>query len=337
MSNSGIFTNRVFDEVNYFNPWKVNMEYNDIFVKGIPFVFMTTPPLNLTEVNVQSDSFLTYMCNSSTENLNIARHMTNRVFTDDLFGALSSSTSRMIPLVTNRSLSCDTKDTVSRTKEVGESFYGYKQVHPGSLVDSIVGDEFSIKYLESANLSIIKMHKLWQDYIEKIRRGSFMPSKKSIEDGYIDYMVSVYYILCDFDGETIKYWCKYTGVTPLNVPYSNLGGEMNAHDIPDVTINYQYCFKEDLSPAILRDFNRVVTNDEGSTNLKWFKGKDSSDSSVSNKSLITKRTETYEGDNGGNFFYEKTLQTGFEGGLTPKIWSQKNPNGGDYQYKLKFY
>jgi len=249
------------DEVAFITNFNFQRLQNDninFFVKGIPYVFMTGPVLNLCEANVSTDSFLTYMATSTNENKEILRHLTNENYTDTLFGDLGGKNCDLIPLITNTALSIDIKDTVARTKEVGETFYGYKQVHPGSLVDSIVGDEISIKYLEMTNLPILKMHKAWQDYIEKVRRGQFIPSRNALDDGFIDYMASIYYILCDFDGETIKYWAKYTGVAPLNVPYSSLGGDLTSHEVPDITINYSYCYKEDMSVAILRDFNRIV-------------------------------------------------------------------------------
>ena len=256
---------------SFDNARRLGSDNINFFIKGIPYVFMTCPVLNLCKTNVMSDSFLTYMATSTDENKEILRHLTHKDFVDeDMYSGLSSS-NKLIPLVTNTAISVDIKDTVARTKEVGETFYGYKQVHPGSLVDSIVGDEISIKYLELADLPILKMHKVWQDYIEKVRRGSFLPSRQALADGFIDYMSSIYYILCDFDGETIKYWAKYTGVAPLNVPYSSLGGDFNSHEIPDITINYSYCYKEDMSVSILRDFNRITlgNNEEGIANLVW--------------------------------------------------------------------
>ena len=255
--------------VTSFNGRRLINDDLSFFVKGIPYVFMTCPVLNLCEANVTVDSFLGYMATSTDQNKYLLKCLTysESSLTDSLYGQLGTGAGfNLIPIITNTAISIDIKDTVARTKEVGETFYGYKQVHPGSLVDSIVGDEISIKYLELSNLPIIKMHKVWQDYIEKVRRGIFIPSERALSDGFIDYMASIYYFLCDFDGTTIKYWAKYTGVAPLNVPYSSLGGDFNSHEVPDVTINYSYCYKEDMSVAILRDFNRLALRDTNSFN-----------------------------------------------------------------------
>ena len=324
-----------YDLVKYFNPYRVNNASNDIFVKGIPYIFMTSPMLNLTKENLAADSFLAYMV-GSTENKNILGNLTFTPYdfvdtsVDSVLGSnITTRSHRFMRIVTNTALSIDIKDTVARTKEVGETFYGYKQVHPGSLVDSIVGDEISIKYLEQSNLPIIKLHKAWQTYIENIRRGTFLPSKKAISDGFIDYMSSIYYILCDFDGETIKYWAKYTGVTPLNVPYSALGGELNSHEIPDITINYLYCYKEDMTMGVLRDFNRLSesTNKDNFT-FEWGKGKTSDDPSTVGSNLIEEIDEK-EVKN-----LEKPLsETIFE--KDPAIWNPMIYNIGG-KYKLKW-
>lgn len=334
-----ISTSREYDIINNYNPYRVHLDGNEIFVKGIPYVFMTCPALNLTEQNVNTDSFLSMMCRSSKENLSIMKHLTNSTFTDPLVSELGSCSNRLFPLVTNTALSIDIKDTVARTKEASESTYGYKQVHPGSMVDSIVGDEISIKYLEQQNLPVIKAHKVWQDYMENIRRGRFYPSKKAIDNGFIDYFVSIYYFLCDFDGETLLYWSKYTGVAPLNVPYSALGGEFNSHEIPDITINYSYCYKEDMSPAILRDFNRLILNTDSCSNLNWMSGRDTSDSSVVDQTPISfaKNTQLVDGtqdENYYNYWYNQTIKQGYKGNLKPKIFAS---NVGDTKkFQLKF-
>lgn len=277
--------------VTTYNPYRINLA-NDVFVKGIPYVFITTPPLNLTKTNIEADTFLSYMCHSSRENQSVIASMTYSPLTDDLYSGLGNiPNQRFLPLLTNSVLSIDAKDTVARTKEYAETFYGYKQVFPGSIVDSIVGDEISIKYQEWANIPVIKTHKIWLDYMEKARRGQILPSKLCLKDKFIDYASSIYYFLTDFDGETIIYWAKYTGVAPLNVPYSGLAGEINSHEIPDVTINYSYCYKEDMNPAIFRDFNKVTNADFGGGNsgLSWLLGRTSDDAIDSDDGVIKSR------------------------------------------------
>ena len=326
-----LYTNTNFDMTKYFNPYRVNMEHNDIFIKGIPFVFMTTPMLNLTKENMAASDFLGYLYNSGERNRRILRHLSGVLGTWSPEAQCATSDT-LIPIVTNTAISIDIKDTAARTKEVGETFYGYKQIYPGSTVDSIVGDEISIKYLENDDLPIIKMHKAWLEYIEGVRRGIFIPSKDAIDNGYIDFLCSIYYFLTDFSGEKIIYWAKYTGCAPLIVPYSGLGGDFNVHDIPDVTINYSYCHKADFDFSIIRDFNKVSTKNIVGTEFNYRNlNKSGSEKmpSISNDSVVKKETWRPYTISDENSFYSLTVDRMNDGkGFTsPKIVITKDDNG----------
>jgi hypothetical protein len=218
---------------------------HDVYVKGIPYAFITTPKLNLAQENVDRDNFLIYMQN----------------FEPELFRALTtfnSTVSPFIKILTNAFRGIDGKDLASRTIDIGETFYGYKQTLPISIVDSQVGDTVTLHFEEFKNLPIVKLHKLWVEYTEKVRRGSFQPSSDAIQKRYIDYVCSIYYFVLDFDGETILYWSKYTGAVPISVPYGSLVTDGKEHDIPELSVEYIYSFKEDMDPGILSDFNKVA-------------------------------------------------------------------------------
>lgn len=239
------------DIINKYNAYKKFGEGMDPIVKGIPFLFFTTPRLNMSDVNLSRDTFFYYLNDSEPE---ILKMLSYGYRADG-----NSSSSPFIKLLTNTFETFNTKDTVARTKEVGETFYGMKQMLPGSIVDSITGDDLSIRYKDYKNLPILKLHKAWFDYIEHVRRGKFAPSLEAITKRYIDYVSSIYYFLLDFDGETILYYCKYTGVAPISVPYSAFNIDVGTHDILEYDINYVYSFKEDMNPSILIDFNKVAS------------------------------------------------------------------------------
>lgn len=230
---------------------KSSPQDHDVFVKGIPYMFITTPKLNLGSINVNRDNFLAYM---SVAEPQIFKSLT----------ANGKTVSPFIKILTNSFKGIDGKDLASRTLDVGESFYGYKQTLPISIVDSLVGDTLTIKYEEYKHLPIVKLHKLWVEYTEKVRRGYFSPTQDALNKRYLDYVSSIYYFVLDFDGETILYYAKYTGAAPISVPYSELVTDGTDHDIPDIGVEYSYSFKEDLDPAILMDFNKVsLLDNEG--------------------------------------------------------------------------
>lgn len=220
-------------------------------VKGIPYLFVTTPMLNLNTDNIKKDSYLSWMANTNPSVLSMLSY-------GNVQSNAYSTTNPFIPLLFNHALSFDAKDTVSKTKEVGETFYGYKLTLPAADVDSIVGDEVSIRYRDQQGLPVLHLHKTWFEYHNKVRRGLLAPSRDAILNHYLDYTSSIYFFLTEMDGETLQYWCKMTGVAPINVPYSVFGGEWNNHDIIEYTIQYVYSFKEDLNPDILLDFNKLT-------------------------------------------------------------------------------
>jgi len=237
-----------FEEMNQFRLGGVH----DFYESGHAFMFMTTPDLNISGVdriskeNLEADSFF----------LEVSK---NQKYLLKCVASSAENSSPFINIITNRFKSFETRDVALRTKQIAETFYGYKMLMPSSMVESIIADQFTITYLEDSYLSITKIHKLWTDYTEYVRRGKFLPSLYNIENGFIDYMSSsVYYFSLKPDGRTITYFTKYTGVAPVAVPYNVFAfrlGEFNAN--VELTIPYVFCHKEDLNPDILADFNYV--------------------------------------------------------------------------------
>jgi hypothetical protein len=224
---------------------KSNPQDHDVYVKGIPYCFITTPKLNLGSINYNRDNFLAYMYASEP----------------DLYNSMtaqgSKTVSPFIKILSNSFRNMDGKDLASRTLDVAETFYGYKQTLPISIIDSQVGDTMTLKFEEYKNLPITKIHKLWVEYTEKVRRGYFSPSEDALKKRYLDYVSSIYYFVLDLDGETILYYAKYTGAVPISVPYSELVTDGKNHDIAELNVEYVYSYKEDLDPSILMDFNKV--------------------------------------------------------------------------------
>lgn len=231
-------------------------------VKGIPYIFFSTPMMNMTKANCDRHSSLLYLAKTQPNLLSALNYGIGEL-TDSYF-----TSSPFIKLLSNTAMSFEPKDSVSKTKEVGETFYGFKLTLPAADVDSIVGDEISIKYHDLAGLPVLNLHKAWFDYHNGVRRGSITPRKDAIDKHYIDYVSSIYYFVTDLDGETILYWCKLTGVAPLNVPFSSLSSEWQNRDLIEYSIQYTYSFKEDMDPDIFLDFNKLSFGLDLSMNYK---------------------------------------------------------------------
>lgn len=244
--------NNNINEYYAYNPYRLDQVYNDPGVKGIPIMFVTTPSLNFSQFNLEADGFLSYIAANEPHLLNFLTTSAS----ESIVG--KEVTTPFIPILTNRFSDFNAKDIQSVTKEVGETYYGYKQLLPGILVNSKAGDTTSVTYIDNADLDILKLHKVWVDYTEHVARGTMKPSKLTITNKFIDYTCSIYLFVLDMDGETIQYFCKYTGCSPISVPYGEFSSKVGGnHEIIQYSIEYAYSYKEDMDPAILYDFNAV--------------------------------------------------------------------------------
>lgn len=252
-------------------------------VRGIPHIFITTPMLNLTQENIDRDSYLSYLSTTQPDVLSMLSYGKGNF----------STSSPFIKMLTNYAMSFDTKDSVSKTKEIGETFYGYKITIPGADVDSIVGDEVSIKYRDGSGLPVLNLHKAWFDYHNKVRRGLLAPSRDAILNHYLDYTSSIYFFLTEMDGTTLQYWCKLTGIVPINVPYSVFGGEWNSHELIEYTIQYVYSFKEDMDPSILLDFNKLNSDNKQGLEINYTEKETGSLVSAMTQNALSKEKRIY--------------------------------------------
>jgi LysM repeat protein len=251
LDKDGVHSGYMIDDVQYFDPFHLKT-IADPFQTGYAYLFITTPALNvclngtsddeLVKTNLKMDSFLNYLHKYEPQIL-------------DSLTTLKTNYSVFIRLLTNRLKSFSPSATTSKTHFVGETLSGFKQNLPGFNTESVSADQIQITYHEKQDLAILKLHKAWNDYIQRVVRGDFLPSSRYVEEEMIDYLSSAYFFTLQPDGQTISYFCKYTGLAPISIPYDILAynqGELNGHI--EVTIPYVYSYKEDLDPEIIDEF-----------------------------------------------------------------------------------
>lgn len=249
---SPILTKKL-DTRRFYDPHRLETIEADYAVKAIPALFITTPLLNLTKTNVNNNHFLKYISETDPELLSLLS-----------FGAKTDNSSQVntspfIKLISNRFESFTTKATTSQPREVGETFYGFKQYLPGPYINSISGDSISIEYTETGGMEILQLHKIWLDYIENISRGIFKPSWTASFNRYLDFTSSIYLFSLAPDGETILFWEKLTGCSPISVPYDAFSSKtVNDKEIIRYSIEYIYSYKEDLNPRSIQAFNTLA-------------------------------------------------------------------------------
>ena len=140
----------------------------------------------------------------------------------------------------------------------GQALTGYKIPYGKDNVESRTAGKFSINYIDDRDLHLYNMHKLWIDYISYVYRGKLKPLDEYNVNKILDYATCVYYILCAEDGETVIFWSKYWGVFPLEAPsssFSYTAENPGGIRMPELSIEYQYAWKEDFNPLSLVEFN----------------------------------------------------------------------------------
>jgi hypothetical protein len=253
--------------------------YLDPFVSGYSFIFITKPSLfiypnkpestglsdddfniqRLAYENMTKDHFFSQFLISETMNDNDKILVEQLSYTMQRF-SLPYNKNNFIPLFTNRIKNFETTDLVIEQQDTYETKQGFKLPMPTHKTNSISSNTLSLDLMETQNLDITKMISLWVNYISNITDGTFYANPEMVRKGVIDYMSSIYYFVLEPDGKTIKYWAKYTGCWPTTVPYSTLRYTKGEQQAVDLSISFVYTSKEDMSPAILEDFNRVSLN-----------------------------------------------------------------------------
>ena len=276
--------------------------------KTFAYVFFTRPDLNIliyngsnaggfaiNQENVGTDPKYAYLFSNNSNTLR------------SLVGN-GNPYHKFLILLSNEAQSFEVADTVIKTVEHGETFNGNKVIYGRTDHESNASGEFNIRYIDSVNLDIFKMHLAWVDYINKVSRGEFKPKKEYIKARILDYACSCYYFLCGPDGSTILYWQKLTGVFPVNTgenAFSWDSGTLLAK--PEINIKYMYSMRSIMDIFHLSEFNSL-TKVNGEMNM--------------NPGSL-EATSSYFKTN----YSPQNVQTGSTLSHSPYIWQTKDVKG----------
>lgn len=268
-----------------------NKEYTNIFtnkkalldvpVTGYNYIFFTAPELGLTESRFRNGRISAATCFENNQRvLKLPGGGKDSIYTTDMTETLAGEkASHFMSIFTNRAASLPASTEQLATIDYSETWNRYKMPLGTSTKDSKISGNFELLLKEDSELTMMKMHKLWYDYIEGIFLGTLIsPHANSIDlsstqHAIIDYMCSVYTFSLRPDGKTIQYWAKYTGVFPTKNPYEVFASEDGSIEhISKISMDYQFAYKEDMDIAILRDFN-LLGQSGSSSNLTDYTGK----------------------------------------------------------------
>lgn len=241
----------------------------DYFETGISYMFMTKPNLNFDFGVLPEKQYNTKKTNYTAAQYNT---MENGFFEyiarnyPEIMQSLSlnqgSTVPNFIPLLFNNFKALNFDDISLLDGNYNETYSGFSLRLPTVASQSMGGGQFNISYSELATPKITYLHKIWVEYVHKVKMGLVTPSMYNIQNKIIDYTSSVYYFTLAPDGETITFWMKFVGVVPMNIPYSSFGTEVGSHGEVIVNCTYLYSYKEYLQPESLQEFNDIFTGNK---------------------------------------------------------------------------
>ena len=195
-------------------------------------------------------------------------------------------------LLSNQIVNCEFKDETISKVETTKNWKDQKIIYGGSYTGRGDG-EINCTFLETKDLAITNLFKLWIMYIDNVSTGVWSPSYnlKRFQNGpldcfvdyltlvnasvgadaashvytrTLDYAASAYSFKLNESGEEILYWTKYYGLIPVNLSLNHLNWQAGSLDseVKTVNVTFAYSFKKDLSPISLLEFNYVSNVDD---------------------------------------------------------------------------
>ena len=236
-------------EYRYFNRYLV--DYPDSALTSlVPYVFFVRPDLNI--LNLAQDDF----ANKAIRGDATMRWLYNNC--PEVLRMLSSNFTQyhdFIPYLGSKVETFPTFDFSLQVNENTQAFTGYRNFYSGNAVQSTTGIQFDVTFKENKNLETLKLFFAWLYYIDGVIRNKFVAKDSYRFNRIADYYTSIYYILCEPDGQKITYYQKITGAFPTNAPMSLLSMNVPMRPENKVNISFSAFYVEHMNPIILSEFN----------------------------------------------------------------------------------
>lgn len=160
-----------------------------------------------------------------------------------------------IPFLMDRTEMLQLQDINVKTEEISQLHTGYRMNYAGNSIDSTSGGSVDLSFREDSQLRVTKFFNTWLHYIDYVTRDLFRPRAEYIYLHKLDYVCSIYQIICDPTGENILYFAKYTGCFPVNVNHANFSHQLRGEPDTKVDVQFAYSHFDALNLEILGDFN----------------------------------------------------------------------------------
>lgn len=166
-----------------------------------------------------------------------------------------------VRILSNRKTSnIDVPDIAVEELETAQNMYGTRIFYPKSSMKSDEDIDFTVEFEDTKHLEVYNFFKAYDYYRQLKWLGIISPRQEDILNKILHDHMGLYKFVLDDDGETILFWCKWTGIYPKIISRSAFS------EIPEkgplkITVGFkQSGFFEDMVPNIISDFNSLVAN-----------------------------------------------------------------------------
>lgn len=241
--------------MKYYNPHK-KIPISTITSHEHSFVFITKPELYLFEDiggkqignNLKKDTTLK----------TLVQH--DKVMMQYLDSHVSTGTNFLTPfmnLVEEMSLS----DLEFSTKASAANRQGIKIDYPTDYSESLVGVPLNITFRPEPEDMVFKLINVWSKYMHKISKGIIYPRPKDSLKNKFESSCTVYQFVTKEDGESIKFYCRWTGCYPQEEPFSSYAHTGRKASGGNISVSFYAPFFDVLDPDILVAFNQTANFD----------------------------------------------------------------------------
>lgn len=241
---------------NYFYPLPRIDPYN--MVEGTrEIVFFTRPNIPMFGTsdtnplpNYCRSGYLKYLYNSGYSHiLNILAGRKSKV----------NMTTPFINILTNRiSSNLDIPDINVDSLETAQNMWGTKILYPKSSLSSDEGSSITCEFEDTKYLEVYNIFKAWDHFRQGKWMGMFDTDINDVLQKILYDHIAVYKFIIANDGETIIYWCKWTGMYPESISRSSFS-EIPKNGPLKINIGFKCSgWFDELDPAILTEFNNLV-------------------------------------------------------------------------------
>lgn len=154
----------------------------------------------------------------------------------------------------------DVPSIEATTIDTPQTMFGTSIEYLGNAEASDENPTFSLEFVDTKELELYMYFKGYQEYQIERKSGSVTPPSRAYTfKRKLHNVMGCYKFLVDEDMETLIYWAYFWGVMPMGAPREAFS-DPSFPDGLTYSVNFKAGFVEDMTPAILIEFNKKMAN-----------------------------------------------------------------------------